>query len=206
MKKALTVLLACFFIAGVVTSAHATILYSENFETNNGGYTHGGTRDEWEWGATNVGHTAWGTDIDGSYSNYSSQWLRSISIDLSSANLSQPLSLSFDYYAQYEHYYDSIHFAYSFDGGSNWTNYYGNAYGSTPWTTYSQDLTGLVNSTLDLKWALYSDVSIVRNGLYIDDVNVDGTPNNTNAIPEPTSLLLFGSGLVGAFLKRRRKV
>jgi subtilisin-like proprotein convertase family protein len=76
-----------------------TLLYSENFESGNGGYTHSGTADEWEFGtpatlATTTanpvaaittcgsGTNCWKTDLDNTYNINSNQDLVSSPINL----------------------------------------------------------------------------------------------------------------------------
>ncbi len=50
------------------------------------------------------------------------------------------------------------------------------------------------------------------SGLSVDNIRYTGTTTDegsdgdqTNAVPEPATMLLFGSGLVGAFIRKRRK-
>ena len=208
MRKITSILFICFMTIVLSTATHAAVIYYEDFDATNGGYTHGGTQDEWEWGLdVNVGgvHTCWGTDLDSDYNNDSDQWLRSVAIDLTSVDASQPLTLSFDFFGMSEFSYDLMYFDYSIDGGISWVNYYT---GSTSdqsyekvWRFHSEDITGLALNVLELRWSLTSDVSVTRKGLYIDNVLIDGTPN---AVPEPATLLLLGVGLVGLAGLRRQ--
>jgi subtilisin-like proprotein convertase family protein len=82
------------------TTPSGNLIYSENFEANNGGYTHSGTLDEWEYGTpATVGQTTtapftapvigcasgancWKTDLDGTYENSSTQDLVSPTLTL----------------------------------------------------------------------------------------------------------------------------
>lgn len=49
------------------------VVYRADFESDDGGFTHTGTFDEWEWGAplegpvSAIGDRLWGTDLDGKY-------------------------------------------------------------------------------------------------------------------------------------------
>jgi subtilisin-like proprotein convertase family protein len=76
------------------------VIYNEDFEANNGGYTHSGTLDEWEYGTpatagqTTVspftapittcasGNNCWKTDLDNTYENSSSMDLVSPTLNL----------------------------------------------------------------------------------------------------------------------------
>lgn len=85
--------------------APASIIVSENFETGNGGFTHSGTADEWEYGTpatgatftsspppiiafttANSGTKCWKTDLDNTYNNSSDQVLQSPVYNLSAAS------------------------------------------------------------------------------------------------------------------------
>ncbi|MCA0238368.1 MAG: immune inhibitor A, partial [Bacteroidetes bacterium] len=74
-------------------------LYSQNFEANDGGYTHSGTADEWAWGTPNTpgtttanpvaafttansGVNCWKTDLFGTYNASSNQLLESPNITI----------------------------------------------------------------------------------------------------------------------------
>ena len=65
-------------------------IFSTDFESDDGGFTHSGTEDEWEWGApasapittANSGVNAWKTDLDNTYNASSNQDLFSPEIDL----------------------------------------------------------------------------------------------------------------------------
>ncbi len=76
-----------------------TLIYSEDFEPSNGGYTHTGAADEWEYGTPatvatttanpvaefstcNSGTGCWKTDLDGTYEVSSNQDLNSIPLNL----------------------------------------------------------------------------------------------------------------------------
>ena len=65
-------------------------IYNNNFEANDGGFTHSGTQDEWAWGAPTAapintsysGTKSWKTDLTGTYNATSSQDLLSPAFDL----------------------------------------------------------------------------------------------------------------------------
>ncbi|MBC7932122.1 MAG: proprotein convertase P-domain-containing protein, partial [Rubrivivax sp.] len=70
-----------------------TTVYSNDFETDDGGFTHSGTQDEWERGlpsfapitTAHSGTNAWKTDLDNTYNASSNQDLLSPAIDLTTA-------------------------------------------------------------------------------------------------------------------------
>ncbi len=71
----ITAVMAGFIGGAQPARAAETVVYSEGFESTNGGYTPSGTANqEWEWGtpavgvgpgAANSGIKCWGTDLDG---------------------------------------------------------------------------------------------------------------------------------------------
>lgn len=88
-----------------------TVIYSTDFEANDGGFTHSGTQDEWERGlpatiatsttnpvagfnTCNSGTNCWKTDLDNTYNASSSQDLKSPSIALNGAGVVGPITLS----------------------------------------------------------------------------------------------------------------
>ncbi|HEY1404842.1 MAG TPA: proprotein convertase P-domain-containing protein [Pyrinomonadaceae bacterium] len=70
-----------------------TTLYTNDFETTDGGFTHSGTQDEWERGlptaapftTAHSGTNAWKTDLDSTYNANSNQDLLSPPIDLTTS-------------------------------------------------------------------------------------------------------------------------
>jgi hypothetical protein len=68
-----------------------------------------------------------------------------------------------------------------------------------PYTFYSIDITGLValGGTYQIRFGEADNQSFFNQG--IDNVSITAT-----AIPEPSTLLLFGTGLAGVGLLRRR--
>ena len=75
-----------------VTVLHVdpTVVYSEDFEAGNGGYTAGGTNSSWAWGTPTAGvggaysgTKAWATNLAGNYNGYENSALTSRAIDLS---------------------------------------------------------------------------------------------------------------------------
>ena len=50
LARWVVIVLSCLMILGVSLNAQETIIYSTDFESDNGGFTHSGVIDEWEWG------------------------------------------------------------------------------------------------------------------------------------------------------------
>ena len=85
------------------TPPSGTLIYSEDFESGNGGYTHSGAADEWEYGTPatlatttanpvaaittcNSGTNCWKTDLDNTYNINSNQDLVSLPLNLTNFN------------------------------------------------------------------------------------------------------------------------
>ena len=69
-------LLVCISILCFSGSSFAYVVYSQDFEVSDGGYTHSGTNDVWDWGnptawpnAAASGSNCWGTDLAEDYPN-----------------------------------------------------------------------------------------------------------------------------------------
>ena len=84
-----------------VTMRQKVSIYSVLFSSTDGGYTHGGTQDEWEYGFVPPGtlppphesaFKCWATDLDGYYENDCDQWLESPSILIPADTLSAKTS------------------------------------------------------------------------------------------------------------------
>lgn len=65
-------------------------VFQDDFESGSGGWTHGGTLDEWELGTpqygpsqSHSGSMCWGTDLDSDYESNADNWLLSPPIELS---------------------------------------------------------------------------------------------------------------------------
>ncbi len=190
-----------------------TTLYSSDFEADNGGFTHSGTLDEWEWGAPThsvipsaySGSSAWATDLDNTYESSSNQELLSPAIDLS--GVSGPIYASWAQKYQIESAsFDHATVDVQSAGGGNLTNlwtWYGQTMNdssvgsgvgtiqqSAGWGLHSADISSYAGQSIQLRFHLDSDSSINLSGLAIDDVavqacTVDPTPTPTET-PMPT--------------------
>jgi hypothetical protein len=158
-----------------------TYAYSEDFETGDGGYTHSGTRDEWEWGTPTVwpngcasGSNCWGTDLNGNYENYANKTLYSPVIDLSSVPSDTVLTASWWQAwaiesATYDHAYAEV----SINGGP-WAEMWSHTGGTTRvgWTKMTYDVSSAAGGNVQFRWRLTSDYSVTYEGLYVDDVTI----------------------------------
>lgn len=101
--------------------------FTEGFETNNGGWTSGGTGNDWAWGApTKPVITAAGGGIKcwviggltgSSYTNGEASWLQSPCFDFT--NLQYPY-VEFKIFWEMEQQFDGASLQYSLDNGGSW--------------------------------------------------------------------------------------
>ena len=180
----------------------ATTIYSSNFESGDGGFTHSGTADEWERGlpatvaipglaAFNTCHSGvncWKTDLDNTYNASSSQNLLSPAIDLTTAGLIGPVYLTWA--KQYQLESASFDLAYvqvqQLGGASptrlwEWLDATMSNTVSSPgvnigeragWGVYTRDISGYLGQNIELLFHLDSDTTVQLGGLAIDDVAV----------------------------------
>ena len=115
-------------ITATVTSIPiATVPYSEDFETSNGGWTASGTNSSWAWGTpagslisgAAAGTGAWVTNLTGTYNDNEASYLESPCFDLSSQTMDPVLrfSLTFETEACCDEGWVDV----STDGGVTWT-------------------------------------------------------------------------------------
>ena len=184
-------------------------VYAEDFEANDGGYTHSGTQDEWEWGtpvswpnACASGGKCWGTDLDGSYNNNANFSLVSPLIDLSAVPPGTPLHVSWQQAweidnGSWDHAYAEV----SINGGAYTTmwQHMGN-YAQVDWTEISSYISSAAGGNVRFRFRLTSNNYTTFSGYYIDRVRIFSTCN------PPTGGLVVGNvydantmdGLVGA--------
>ena len=174
-------------------------VYFNDFESDDGGYTHDGSTDIWEWGTpTNgpagaySGTNVWGTDLDSSYGDYCDATLTTGEIDLSTVTSA---GLSFWLWYDTENYYDGCNVKISTDGtnfdvlGSYLDPYNEDAattsnsgipgepcwsgHGQGYWEFVTFDLDSYVSGSIWLRFHMGSDSSVGSYpGMFIDDVYV----------------------------------
>lgn len=205
-------------------SAFNLIAYYEDFEVSDGGYTVEGSNASWAWGVPTSGPgeavsgaKVWATNLGGSYNNYEDSCIVSPPIDLS-AYQGYDLLIDWYEYGNVEYGYDYWYTEISADGGNTWELINGEWTGNTgAWMPApifnSPYYLGPAYAVEDfrIRFCLYSDYSIVRDGYYVDDVRIwapvpwgelsatSGTieaPSDTEPEPSTTITLTMDSTLV----------
>lgn len=184
-------------------------LYSTDFESGDGGFTHSGTQDEWELGTpafapittANSGSNCWKTDLDNSYNASSNQDLVSPDIDLTTVvgNVTVEWAQKFHIEsANFEHAHVEIQEV----GGGGATRRVWEWYDATMnntvgnptstiaesggWQLRRADISEFIGKTIRIVFHLDSDTTVQLTGWAIDDVAV--RVRN----PEPARLTLSG--------------
>ena len=199
------------------------ISYEEDFETDNGGYTHTvgpgpGTEDDWEWGTPtsgpNIAHSGeycWATNLEGHHSNDSDSVLDSNEINLAMYGSTPELS----FWHWYDHTdYDCGNVKISVDDGITWniihpeTGYTGTASSgnqgianepaftdsSDGWEKVIFNLNGYEGENALLRWHFGSTSSVSHPGWYIDDVCICSNQNRADDITYTAETNIFVEG------------
>ena len=152
--------------------------YSEDFEANDGGYTHTGAGDDWEWGTPTVwpygcasGDKCWGTDLDGHYNDNGDYTLTSPVIDLSAYPAGTILTARWWQAWSTERGFDYAYAEVSINGGP-WTEMWRGDGRQRDWTPMSYDISAAAGGNVQLRWRLTSDTGVNFEGYYIDDVEI----------------------------------
>jgi uncharacterized repeat protein (TIGR01451 family) len=174
----------------IVQAETLPALPAAHLAADDGGWTHSGTRDEWEWGVPsyNSGHGeplqcapgsiegCWVTDLNNTYNANSNQNLTSVVITLP-VTATAPISVTW-YQAWYmeSSSYDHAKSEYRCNGGV-WTQMWGHSGGLTyqNWQQVPGGPYGIAcvpTDTLQLRFLLDSDGSAQYAGYYVDDVRV----------------------------------
>ncbi|MFN8346834.1 MAG: proprotein convertase P-domain-containing protein [Spirosomataceae bacterium] len=183
-------------------------IFSSDFEANDGGFTHSGTLDEWEWGSptavpvdgANSGSNCWKTDLDNNYENSSNQELLSpnIIIPTLGAGTKAYVRWAMKYQIErpdFDHAYIKVREV------SNPTNEkivwlwldadmvdnVGNPIvaiqEAAGWGIHIADISEFSGKTVEILFHLDSDNTVQRGGLAIDDVSVF-TDCDVSAVPQ----------------------
>ncbi|MEM7235330.1 MAG: choice-of-anchor J domain-containing protein, partial [Planctomycetota bacterium] len=160
-----------------------------DFEADDGGFTHAGTSDAWQWGEPRFGPDAavsglrvWGTQLDGDAPERSNSWLVTPPIAIASG--STP-------YFSFEHYLDSEEcdvrgLVEVTTDGENYRPLPGvrvSAGGSGEfrcreteqnWERIDVSLADYVGQTVQIRFHFYSDTTVSGPGWLIDDVSFTG--------------------------------
>ncbi|MDY6877831.1 MAG: carboxypeptidase regulatory-like domain-containing protein, partial [Chloroflexota bacterium] len=155
--------------------------YSEDFEAHDGGYTHSGLNDEWEWGTPVIwpngcvsGSKCWGTDLNGDYDNNTDQMLYSPVIDLSGIPTGTTMIAHWwQAWAIGSASSDPAFVEVSING-SLWTKIWSHTSGTTQmdWTEMSHDISDAAGGNVQFRWRLISSSYSNYEGLYVDDVTI----------------------------------
>lgn len=171
-------------------------LESWDFESNDGGFTHSGTADEWEYGTpsfapittANSGTKAWKTDLDNTYNASSTQDLFSPNIDLTAvtpgSNVLFQWAMKYQIEsATFDHAYVEVQ---EVGGpmtrkvfewlGATMTNGVGSpivtVQEAAGWGLHKALINDFIGKTIRLRFHLDTDTSVQLGGLAIDDVSV----------------------------------
>ena len=157
-----------------------TVLYSSDFESNDGGFVVGGTSPSWEVGkptsgpeAAHSGLVVWATNLAGDYNSSEDSYITSPLIDLS-ANPTLAPTISFYHWMQSEsNSYDWGAVEATKDGGVTWDIVWQKFGNITEWTPKSLQLdSSYAVSNFQFRFHFHSDSSVNYPGWYIDDVAV----------------------------------
>lgn len=179
-----------------------TTITSNDFEANDGGFTHSGTLDSWEYGApiaapligSYSGVNSWKTNLDGNYSTNSVANLFSPNISI--PNVAGPVYLQWQQRyqmenASFDHYTASIGSGvitktlYEFDAATM-TNSVGTNITyqeSTVWSRQLHDISEFKGQTIKVLYHLDSDTSVNLAGIAIDDFQIMGCVALPTATP-----------------------
>jgi subtilisin-like proprotein convertase family protein len=174
-------------------SVQATV-YSTDFEANDGGFTHSGMLDEWEYGlptfapvtGCNSGSSCWKTDLDNTYDNSCSQDLLSPNIDLTPYTGAAWITWAQKYQfenATFDHGWIEVREVGPSNPTRPWefldatmTDTVGNPstdiQESSGWSVFTADISNYLGTNVEVNFHVDSDNSIQRAGLAIDDVSV----------------------------------
>lgn len=156
-----------------------TIIYSEDFEASDGGFTTGETTS-FEWGeptsgpgVAHSGTNVWATNLAGLYNPNENGYITSPLIDLSSLS-DGPFSLSWWQFLQTEKNWDYAGVEVSNDGGSSFTTVLDmSGKYSMNWTKQVIELdSSYAVENFVIRFKLDSDNGVQFEGFYIDDIMV----------------------------------
>jgi len=185
-----------------------TTIYSTDFESDDGGFTHSGTADEWERGlpsfapviGANSGVNCWKTDLDNSYESNSDQDLFSPDIDLTSVTAGATLIWAQKYQMEAAQFDSAFVEVQEVGGGGQtrkvweWldatmTSAVGNPVTtiqeSSGWSRMHADISDFAGKTVRIRFNVKTDNTTVFAGLAIDDVSVTAlSPQLTIGLPK----------------------
>ena len=145
----------------------------EDFEASDGGFTHSGTNDVWEWGepTSGPGHAdsgtqVWATALDGNYLNGVDAQLVSPAYGTS---VGDPLVLKFASWFDTPTCCDRGYIEISQDDGKSWTTLEELSGFDGGYTQLSYDLSAFAGNQIRIRFRFVSNSTTTRPGWYIDD-------------------------------------
>jgi len=183
-------------------------IFYDDFENGMNGWTHGGTKDQWELGVpTNVGppqaysgNNCWGTNLSGNYDNDVNCWLLSPSIslhNLSCAYLSVKIWNDVEDSLQGYNPKDKLWMEMSMDNGITFIpmttclggviDYKTGVPQVGGWSRLVLDLSQHIDTTVKIRFHFTSNHSVTRPGSYIDDFKVYGRDKSIDGIDKNLS-------------------
>lgn len=149
------------------------VVFGTDFEDDEGGFTTGGDKNNWEWGvpasgpgAAFSGDKVWATNLAGDYLSYADCWLLSPPIDLQGH---QSAVLEFAHWYETEARWDHAYVELSNDEGESWNRVESYDGSSNGWDLVTVALNEYADETILVRFRLVADVSNNRAGWYIDD-------------------------------------
>jgi PKD repeat protein len=185
-------------VTGIVAENYQTVqqdfylspiceVFGDDMESGVGGWTHGGTPNNWAL-VTTSSHSpthSWTDSPSGNYPAYANTWLQSQVLDLSDY---AGTTLSFWHRYATESGYDYANVEYSTNGGSTWTTVQTYDGSQTTWTQAQiaiPALDGQANARI--RFHLTSDSNTQYDGWYIDDVSITGGGPACQPLLAPTA-------------------
>ncbi len=155
-----------------------TVVYSQGFESSNGGYT-GDLSVAWEWGSpslfgppsANSGSNCWGTDLNATIAGTNEGFLTSPAVTVPTLGPNQVARVRFYAWTELGSMYDRGGFLISSDG-LTWQSlaaFFELMAGG--WQRYEFDISSYAGGTVYLRFRAYK-VDAPTAGLYIDDVAI----------------------------------
>jgi hypothetical protein len=183
----------------LLTVGAPDVIFFDDMESGNNGWTHGGTYDEWTRGnpagsgsSSDPGSAyspvnVWGTDLgsSGDYQDYCDTWLQTPPIDCSDYT---GVTLSYYRYLNVEKgQWD--HARIYVNGTLVWENAYSADHRDSSWQLHEIDISGYAdgNPAVTIRWDIDADSYVNFGGWNIDDVTVKGYVTSSNTDPELTN-------------------
>jgi hypothetical protein len=202
-------LIACLILMGIFALTAQlnaeTVVYSQGFETDDGGYSHTGILDSWQWGtpspsflpgpAAHSGLKCWGTNLMGEAPANSDAYASSPPIALPSLSNNQVMRIRFFGWIAVDFMFDRGEFQISKDG-NNWetkAELFCTMQGG--WNEYTFDISDYAGGMLYIRFRCEADgldyfdpIPYNMAGFYIDDIAV----TIVDAPPIKTTLTFTG--------------